>query len=172
MKNLAAIARCSTLQVRPGIKWNLSAHLRRGGLNFYANMIQVKTFFQRHMIRDAPLDFKGGGSRKFGSGQVFFFLQPGKESFLFSIPNGASFFFFFLSSRWDNFFLFFLKFFIQVCFNTRFQMKLIDKQNITCINIKYVVVCVYCEQFVLFLRKYCYQYSFNLFEERTSCFRK
>ena len=44
----------------------------------------------------------------------------------------------------------------------------LDKQNITCIYIKYIVVCVYCEQFVLFLSKYCYQYSFNLFEERKS----
>ena len=48
----------------------------------------------------------------------------------------------------------------------------LDKQNITCIYIKYVVVCVFCEQLVLFLSKYCYQYSFNLFEERTSCFTK
>ena len=29
----------------------------------------------------------------------------------------------------------------------------LDKQNITCIYIKYVVVCVYCEQFVLFVSK-------------------
>ena len=76
-------------------------------------------------------------------------------------------FFFFFSCRWGKFFFFLIKF----VFNTHFQMKL-DKQNITCIYIKYVVVCVYCEQFVLFLSKYCYQYSFNLFEERTSCFTK
>ena len=77
-------------------------------------------------------------------GQVFFFL----------VLDGAIFFFkasLFLTlvSKWN-----------------------LDKQNITCIYIKYVVVCVYCEQFVLFLSKYCYQYSFNLFEERTSCFTK
>ena len=79
-------------------------------------------------------------------GQVFFFF--------FLAVDGASFFFlinFFLTliSKWN-----------------------LDKQNITCIYIKYVVVCVYCQQFVLFSSKYCYQYSFNLFEERTSCFTK
>ena len=105
-------------------------------------------------VRDAPLGFKGG-SRKFGSGQ-FFFLQPGKESFfLFSVPNGQVC-------------LFVCFFLIKFVLNTRFQMK----QNIICIYIKYIVVCVYCEQFVLFLSKYCYKYSFNLFEERTSCFTK
>ena len=45
-------------------------------------------------LRDAPLDFKGGG---WGAGSLgqdkFFFLQPGRESFFFSVPNGASFFF-------------------------------------------------------------------------------
>ena len=56
-------------------------------------------------------------------------------------------------------------FLIKFVLNTHFQ-------NITCIYIKYVVVFVYCEQFVLFLSKYCYQYSFNLFEERKSCFTK
>ena len=38
-------------------------------------------FKKNKLVRDAPLDFKGGGSRKFGSGQVFFSLQPGKEIF-------------------------------------------------------------------------------------------
>ena len=78
---------------------------------------------------------------------------------------------FFLALDGARFFFFFF-FLIKFVFNTHFQMKLIDKQNITCIYIKYVVVCVYCEQFVLFLSKYCYQYSFNLLEERTSCFTK
>ena len=71
-------------------------------------------------LTDAPLDFKGGGSRKFGSGQVFFFLQPGKESFfLFSVPNGQVFFLLVLDGA--SFFFFFL---IKFVFNTRFQMKL------------------------------------------------
>ena len=62
--------------------------------------------------------------------------------------------------------VFFSFFLIKFVFNTHSKWNS-DKQNITCIYIKYVVVCVYCEQFVLFLSKYCYQYSFNLFEERT-----
>ena len=75
---------------------------------------------KEEFIRDAPLDFKGGGSRKFGSGQVFFFLQPGKESFLFSVPNGPSFFFSLVVDGASFFFFFLIKF----VFNTRFQMKL------------------------------------------------
>ena len=69
-----------------------------------------------YSLRDASLDFKGG-SRKFGSGQVFFFSSLARKVFLFSVPNGASFFFF--SSRWGKFF-----FLIKFVFNTHFQMKL------------------------------------------------
>ena len=43
-------------------------------------------------VRDAPLDFKGG-EQEVWVRTSFFFLQPGKESFLFSVPNGESFFF-------------------------------------------------------------------------------
>ena len=63
----------------------------------------------------------------------------------------------FFSSRWGSFFL--IKLFLTLVSKWN-----LDKQNITCIYIKNVVVWVYCEQFVLFLSKYCYQYSFNLFE--------
>ena len=76
----------------------------------------TKNTFVSQVLRDAPLDFKGG-SRKFGSGQVFFFSSLARKVFLFPVPNGASFSFF--SSRWGKFF--FLKFvfkffFLKVCF--------------------------------------------------------
>ena len=73
-------------------------------------------------LRDAPLDFKGG-SRKFGSGQVFFFFPPAWQGvfFFFQYLMGQVFFFFFFKSRWGKFFFFFL---IKFVFNSRFQMKL------------------------------------------------
>ena len=37
-------------------------------------VVSEKAIREYSLVRDAPLDFKGGGgSRKFGSGQVFFF---------------------------------------------------------------------------------------------------
>ena len=44
-------------------------------------------------IRDAPLDFKGG-TGSLGQDKFFFFSSLARKVFLFSVPNGASFFFF------------------------------------------------------------------------------
>ena len=47
------------------------------------------------LIRDAPLDFKGGGAGSLGQDKFFFSSSLARKVFLFSVPNGASFFFFF-----------------------------------------------------------------------------
>ena len=62
------------------------------------------------VIRDAPLDFKGGGAGSLGQDKFFFSSSLARKVFLFSVPNGARFFF--LALNGASFFFFFN----QVCF--------------------------------------------------------
>ena len=73
-------------------------------------------------LRDAPLDFKGGGEQEVWVRTRFFFPPAWQGKFFyFQYLMGQVFFFF--SSRWGKVFFFFF-FLIKFVFNTHFQMKL------------------------------------------------
>ena len=86
-----------------------------------------------HLLKGRTIRLQGG-EQEVWVRTSFFFLQPGKESFFyFQYLMGQVFFF--LALNGASFFFFLIKF----VFNTHSKWNL-DKQNITCIYIKYVVV--------------------------------
>ena len=70
-------------------------------------------------LRDAPLDFKGGGAGSLGRDKFFFSPAWQGKFFYFQYLMGQVFFFLALDGA--SFFFFFL---IKFVFNTHFQMKL------------------------------------------------
>ena len=105
-------------------KWKCIGRISWKSLVLIWFNILYRITYKQIDVRDAPLDFKGGGAGSLGQDKFFFFPPAWQgKFFLFSVPNGASFFFF-LALDGASFFFFFFFFLIKFVFNTHFQMKL------------------------------------------------
>ena len=92
-------------------------------------LIYLELDFDVCIVRDAPLDFKGGGAQQVWVRTRFFFSSSlaRKVFFYFKYLMGQVFFFFFFffSSRWGKVFFFFL--FVCFCFKSSLFLTLVSK---------------------------------------------